>query len=141
MLAILQDEKFNADKLFSSFEEMSLGSEVMLKMKRLLSSVEITAFYQGVSENYKYLNEKLKRVPSASELAVSLKGRPISDIRGQNLVKEFSELRGGIAPLIPRIEEIIPICIGSCPDCLGDTRYSYHQGDLPTPNRFVLGVK
>jgi len=138
ILRILQDKKHNADTLFSKLDEMKLESEMKIKIKRLLVSEEVTAFYIGVAENYKELNEKLKRVPTSVELAISLHERPISDIRGRNLVMKFSDKQGGIAALIPRVEEIIPICIGSCPDCLGDSRFSYHQGDLPIPDRFTL---
>jgi len=107
-------------------------------MRRLLTSPAISAFYQGVAENYKHLYEVLERAPTSVEVAISLLERPITDPRGQALVAQFAALRGGISELVPRVEEVLPLCIGSCPDCLGDSRLSFSQGDKPVPDRNLL---
>ncbi|MFX0195355.1 MAG: DEAD/DEAH box helicase [Candidatus Hodarchaeota archaeon] len=149
ILDLLQDSKYNADILFAKIhsslqgdtgEEIeALDPESRFKLRRLLASPEITAFYQGAAENYGHLRRLLNRVPTSAEVAVSLIERPISDLRGQSLVSQFSTIKGGIAELIPRVEEILPLCIGSCPDCLGDSRFSVRRGDKPIPDRFLTG--
>jgi hypothetical protein len=148
MIQILTDPKYDADTIHSLAQSArgtmgekgdgQLNMETALRLKRLLTSPAIAAFYQGAAENCKYLQEILDRVPTAVELAISLLERPISDPRGQALVKQFATVRGGISEIVPRAEEILPLCIGSCPDCLGDSRPSFRQGDKPIPDRNLL---
>jgi hypothetical protein len=144
VIQILTDPRHDADSLYSLAQNSSAKSEAhfstesALRLRRLLTSPAISAFYQGAAENYQYLCELLKRAPTSVEVAISLLERPNSDPRGQALVQQFAALRGGISELVPRTEEIVPLCIGSCPDCLGDSRLSFRQGDKPVPDRNLL---
>jgi hypothetical protein len=115
-----------------------IGTEALYKLRRMLASLDITAFYQGVAENYRELEVRLLRVPTAPELAVSVLERPPADPRGRAVAQRFAEMRGHVTALIPRVEELIPLCVGSCPDCLGDARVSLVQGDAPMPDRHLL---
>jgi hypothetical protein len=148
VIQILMDPRYDADSLYGLVQradarvvgesEPNLHAESALRLRRLLTSPAITAFYQGVAENYQYLSEALMRAPTSIEVAISLLERPIADPRGQALVRQFAAQRGGISELVPRSEEIMPLCIGSCPDCLGDSRLSFRQGDKPVPDRNLL---
>ena len=73
------------------------------------------------------------------ELACYLKERPIADPRGNQLFEKFRTPSGGISELIPRIAEILPLCHGSCPDCLGDSRLSFEKGEKVIADRNLLG--
>ena len=148
VIQILTDPRHDADSLYGLAQsadariaregEAHLSAESAPRLRRLLTSPAIAAFYQGTAENYRHLCEVLKRAPTSVEVAVSLLERPIADPRGQALVHQFAALRGGISQLVPRAEEIVPLCIGSCPDCLGDSRLSFRQGDKPVPDRNLL---
>jgi len=148
VIQILTDTRHDADSLHGLAQradatilgegETPLHAETALRLRRLLTSPAITAFYQGTAENYNHLCEALERAPTSIEVAISLLERPITDPRGQALAKQFAALRGGISELIPRVEEVLPLCIGSCPDCLGDSRPSFSQGDKPVPDRNLL---
>jgi hypothetical protein len=148
MILILTDPRHDAESLHglaqsngdtTSWEDQAqINMETALRLRRLLASPAIAAFYQGAADNFKHLHEVLKRTPTSIEVAISLLERPITDPRGQSLVEQFAALRGGISELVPRIEEIMPHCIGSCPDCLGDSRLSFSQGDKSVPDRNLL---
>jgi hypothetical protein len=148
IIQILTDPRHDAESLHSLAQstatkvageaQSQLNTETALRMRRLLTSPAICAFYQGVAENAKHLHEVLERAPTSVEVAISLLERPITDPRGQALVAQFAALRGGISELVPRVEEVLPLCIGSCPDCLGDSRLSFSQGDKPVPDRNLL---
>jgi len=148
VIQILTDPRHDADSLYglaqSADARIARGSEAhhsaesALRLRRLLTSSAIAAFYQGAAENYQHLCDALKRAPTSIEVAISLLERPIADPRGHALVNQFAALRGGISELVPRVEEIVPLCIGSCPDCLGDSRLSFRQGDKPVPDRNLL---
>lgn len=148
MILILTDSRHDAESLHGLAQRndattpwedhAQINMETALRLRRLLASPAITAFYQGVAENFKHLYEVLKRTPTSIEVAISLLERPITDPRGNSLVEQFAAKRGGISELVPRIEEIMPHCIGSCPDCLGDSRLSFSQGDKSVPDRNLL---
>lgn len=145
ILELLNDVSFNADTLFSfvrsagELQKRDLSEQAIFKVTRLISSPSIAAFYQGVAENYNQLKDLLQREPMEEELACYVKKRPIADPRGNQLFEKFKILSGGISELIPRISEIIPLCHGSCPDCLGDSRLSFEKGDRIIADRFLLG--
>lgn len=145
ILSLLQEQSFNADTLYSltrthgELIKYGLSGQGIFKISRLISSPSITAFYQGVAENYKVLKDLLGREPGEEELACFLKERPIADPRGNQLFEHFKKQRGGISELIPRISEIMPLCHGSCPDCLGDSRLSFEKGEKIIPDRNLLG--
>ncbi|MGV8118913.1 MAG: DEAD/DEAH box helicase [Candidatus Xenobiia bacterium LiM19] len=138
MIDILTDEKMSADLLYSQCINIVENKEVAFKLKRLLASPSITAFYQSVAENVKYLRAFLKRIPTPEEVAISLKERPPVDPRGLALLNKFSIMEGGVAELLPKIQEIIPICAGSCPDCLGDSRPSLANGGQSIADRNLI---
>jgi hypothetical protein len=144
ILALLQDQSFNADKLYSfahtsgELQKFGLSEQAIFKVSRLISSPSITAFYQGAAENYQTLSELLQRTPGEEELACYLRERPIADPRGNQLFEQFKIQSGGISELIPRIAEIMPLCHGSCPDCLGDSRLSFEKGEKLIADRNLL---
>jgi hypothetical protein len=145
ILALLQDQSLNADMLYSlvgksgELKNYGLSEKAIFKVSRLISSPSITAFYQGVAENYKVLNSLLQREPGEEELAYYLMERPIADPRGNQLFEQFIIHSGGISELIPRIAEIMPLCHGSCPDCLGDSRLSFEKGERFIADRHLIG--
>ena len=144
ILALLQDQSFNADKLYlfantsREIQKLGLSEQAIFKISRLISSPYITAFYQGEAENYQALSELLQRTPGEEELACYLGKRPIADPRGNQLFEQFKIQSGGISELIPRIAEIMPLCHGSCPDCLGDSRLSFEKGEKLIADRNLL---
>ncbi len=145
ILDILTDDKFNADSLYAlvrschDLREFGLTEVASFKLRRLLSSPSITAFYQGVAEGYAKLRTVIDREPGEEELACFINLRPIADIRGNDLFMQFKRRRGGVSELIPRIAEIMRICHGSCPDCLGDSRLSFEKGEEVIADRNLLG--
>ena len=91
-----------------------------------------------MGESYNNLKQKLKREPGEEALACYLLERPISDPRGKQLYEQFKTPRGGISELIPRIAEVLPLCLGSCPDCLGDSRLSFEKGETIISDRSLI---
>jgi hypothetical protein len=146
ILLLFQDSSFNADRLYSfaktsgELTKRGLSDQAAFKISRLISSPSITAFYQGVAENYQLLKELLLREPGEEELACWMEERPIADPRGNLIFEKFKAQSGGISELIPRIAEIMPLCQGSCPDCLGDSRLSFEKGETFIADRHTLGV-
>ncbi|MCP4611715.1 MAG: DEAD/DEAH box helicase [Planctomycetes bacterium] len=145
ILNLLKDVSFNADTLYAfvkmsgGLQRQKLSEQAIFKIHRLISSPAITAFYQGVAECYAELKTILKREPGEEELACYLKKRPIADPRGNQLFEKFKTQSGGISELVPRISEIMPLCHGSCPDCLGDSRMSFEKGEKVIADRYLLG--
>jgi hypothetical protein len=145
ILKLLQNQSLNADMLYSmvntsgGLEKLGLSEQAIFKVNRLVSSPSITAFYQGVAENYEVLKDLLQREPGEEELACYLTERPIADPRGNQLYEQFITHSGGISELIPRIAEIMPLCHGSCPDCLGDSRLSFEKGERLIADRYLFG--
>jgi hypothetical protein len=117
---------------------MGLSEQALFKLARLASSPSITAFYQGVAESYTNLKNILKREPGEEALVCHLEERPIADPRGKQLYEQFKTPRGGISELVPRIAEILPVCLGSCPDCLGDSRLSFEKGESIISDRTLI---
>jgi len=144
ILKLLRNQSLNADTLYSmvntsgGLEKFDLSEQARFKVNRLISSPSITAFYQGVAENYEALKDLLQREPGEEELACYLTERPIADPRGNQLYEQFITQSGGISELIPRIAEIMPLCHGSCPDCLGDSRLSFEKGERLIADRHYL---
>lgn len=144
ILELLQDQSLDADMLYSfartsgELQKRGLSEQATFKVSHLIASPAITAFYQGATENYQTLRNLLQREPGEEELACYLKERPIADPRGNQLFEQFKTHRGGISELIPRISEIMPLCHGSCPDCLGDSRLSFEKGEKIIPDRYLL---
>jgi|TARA_B100000315_G_C14592669_1_gene596789 hypothetical protein len=144
ILKLLRNQSLNADMLYSmvntseGLEKLHLSEQAKFKVNRLISSPSITAFYQGVAENYEELKDLLQREPGEEELACYLTERPIADPRGNQLYEQFITQSGGISELIPRIAEIMPLCHGSCPDCLGDSRLSFEKGERLIADRHYL---
>lgn len=144
ILDLLIDRSYTADALYSAaqspklFKVRGLSEQALFKLARLASSPSITAFYQGVAESYTNLKNILKREPVEEALACYLEERPIADPRGKQLYEQFKTPRGGISELVPRIAEILPVCLGSCPDCLGDSRLSFEKGESIISDRTLI---
>lgn len=144
ILALLQDQAFDADMLYSliraehELQRRGFSEQAIFKLSRLVSSPPIAAFYQGAADNYQVLSDLLGREPGEEEFACYLKERPIGDPRGNQLFEKFSTLSGGVSEIIPRIAEIMPLCHGSCPDCLGDSRLSFEKGETLIADRNLL---
>ena len=64
--------------------------------------------------------------------------RPPADPRARALVDRFADAQGGLSQLVARAAEVIPQCVGSCGDCLGDARPSLSQGDVAFADRTLL---
>ena len=144
ILKLLLDRSYTADTLYSlarnpqSLREKGFSDQALFKLGRLAASPSITAFYQGVGESYDVLKQTLKREPGEEALACYLDERPIADPRGNQLYEQFKTPRGGISELIPRIAEVLPLCLGSCPDCLGDSRLSFEKGETIISDRSLI---
>ncbi len=144
ILDLLKDRSYTADTLYSAaqspnlLKERGLSEQALFKFARLASSPSITAFYQGVAESYTNLKNILKKVPGEEVLSCHLEERPIADPRGKQLYEQFKIPRGGISKLIPMIAEILPLCLGSCPDCLGDSRLSFEKGESIISDRTLI---
>lgn len=144
ILELLLNTSYTADTLYSlarnpqSLKDKGLSEQALFKLGRLAASPSITAFYQGVGESYNNLKQILKREPGEEALACYLDERPIADPRGRQLYEQFKTPRGGISELIPRIAEVLPLCLGSCPDCLGDSRLSFEKGETIISDRSLI---
>ncbi|MDA7618221.1 DEAD/DEAH box helicase [Verrucomicrobia bacterium] len=144
ILKLLLDRSYTADTLYSlarnpqSLRDKGFSDQALFKLGRLAASPSITAFYQGVGESYNNLKKILKREPGEEALACYLDERPIADPRGKQLYEQFKIPRGGISELIPRIAEVLPLCLGSCPDCLGDSRLSFEKGETIISDRTLI---
>lgn len=116
-----------------SEEGAALGAPTL---EALGSTPSLRRFYQEVAVKYRETRDRLGRSIGAWELALELLDHHFQDKAARQLFETFLQKQGGVSELVPRLQEMLPVCEGTCPACLGVRR---EQGSwiLPFDRRVV----
>ena len=101
-----------------------------LRLQRLVQSPEIAAFNSFIRQQWHTLVKDMNRTPSWIRLYSNIFNANPLDIRAANLKRDFLNTDlGSPNELKARVQELMPLCEGACPECL--------LGDMFAEKEFV----
>lgn len=92
---------------------------VRLDLKRLTTSEDLIAFYRALVLGYESLEAFLKRTPGGVDLLLYSSAHSFYDPRALRLFEIFrTRHKGDLTEIAARVDEIVPVCINACPECI-----------------------
>jgi len=150
----LEDDDLQDQIISNALEDMEKGSHisfdekdrddirtfVRLDLKRLTISEDLIAFYRELVLGFDRLEASLKRTPGCVDLLLYCSAHPFYDPRALRLFEVFrTRHKGDLTEIASRVDEIVPICINACPECIDlDDQYGMTSANYAHRDKRLL---
>ncbi|WP_044185098.1 DEAD/DEAH box helicase [Hyalangium minutum] len=88
------------------------------RLRHLLETPALAAFYLYAHEEWRLLQEQLSAPPPHCAFVERIHCAPALDPRAEALRQQFLRRQDGLAELPARLQEMEPLCVAGCPECL-----------------------